>query len=172
MCSMWPPSLWVTSWSQCHMFTITQWNMSSSVPLAQRKKHSCHLKFIGWFLWERLLLQDTPQKEVAMIQIRVERWTEFATTVMQILLRVYCFVKKYWADQAMVGLGNPNADLPSVSAVFVGVLTRSCPPKVHVLFFHNPIQIIKKALSKNHFLKRILSFPSAQSVNWSCLSSS
>ena len=71
-------------------------------------------------------------------RLGAERWTEFATTVMQILLRVYCFVKKYWADQAMVRLGNPNGDLSSVSAVFVGVLRRSCPPKVRVLFFTIP----------------------------------
>jgi hypothetical protein len=33
-------------------------------------------------MWEQLLLQETPQEEVARIQFRAEGWPEVATIVM------------------------------------------------------------------------------------------
>ena len=50
------------------MFVIT-WKHKSSLVLCKLSKHSCHLQFSEWFMWEHLL-QESPQKEVARIQVR------------------------------------------------------------------------------------------------------
>jgi hypothetical protein len=59
--------------------TVTQVFLS---PSAQLKEHSSYLKFIGRFSWEKLLLQDSPEREVTQIQGRALKWPKVAAIVM------------------------------------------------------------------------------------------
>jgi len=76
---MWQPFLRVISWSWQHIWNdmVTQVFLSPSVQLS---KHSCHLKFIEWFLWERLL-QESTQKEITRIQVQADTWSKVSTHV-------------------------------------------------------------------------------------------
>jgi len=56
----------------------------------------------------------------------------------------------------LLGHGNPNSDISSVTAPFVGVRRSFRLPIVHVLFYHSPvpmkISLIRKPCLENKFL--------------------